>query len=150
MKNRLYKNCAYASTVLFCGFAGLLAYAWLATSNPRADESGIHWSSASLGSNLHVAVTSNWGGILVFFNRAMPYTGSVVSFTGDKSVTERGWTGWGLYFRLIEHTETNETWWTFMISLWYPVVICGILPAVFVVQRLRGTKPVTQSEGAKT
>ena len=48
----------------------------------------------------------------------------------------------GLYFRLIKHTDTNETWWTLMVSLWYPIIIFGILPAVYVVQKLRGTKPV--------
>jgi len=76
--------------------------------------------------------------------------GSIVSFAGDKNVVERGLTAWGLYFRLIKHTDTNETWWTLMVSLWYPIIIFGILPAVYLVQKLRGTKPVTQSEGAKT
>lgn len=149
MKNRFLENCAIVSTVLFLGFVGLCAYARLATRNPRADESGIHWFYISLGSELHVAVASNWGGNLVFFNQAVPYTGSLVSIAGDKSVVERGWTGYGIYFRSIEHTNKDQTWWTLMVSLWYPVIIFGILPGLFVVQKLRGTKPITQSERVK-
>jgi len=60
-------------------------------------------------------------------------------------------TGYGIFFSKISHTvDKVHNWWTFMISLWYPVVIFGILPAVYVVQKIRGTKLVTQSEGAKT
>jgi hypothetical protein len=144
MKNRIFKKCAYVSMSLFLGFIGLYAYALLAP-NPRADDSGIHWSYSSLG-NLHVAVTSNWGGHLVFFNQTMPYTGSIMSFAGDKSVIEHGLTGWGLYFRSIEHADTNETWRTFMISLWYPIIAFAILPALGLVQKLRGHRCATHSE----
>jgi hypothetical protein len=148
MKYRMFKTFAYVSAILFWGFMGLSAYTWLGGPNPRTDESGIQWSYTSLG-NLHVTVTSDWGGNLVFFNGEAPYTGSVVSLAGDKSVVERGLTGLGIYFRLIEYTSKNETWWTFMISLWYPVIILAILPAVLVVQKLRRQKPGSRREMAK-
>jgi hypothetical protein len=59
-------------------------------------------------------------------------------------------TGYGIIFSKISHTvDKFHNWWTFMISLWYPVIIFSILPAVWVVQKLRGTKPVTQVELAR-
>ena len=84
---------------------------------------------------------------MLFFNQKMPYMGSIVSFAGDKSVVERGLTAWGLYFRLIKHADTNETWWTLMVSLWYPIIIFGILPLVFVVKKLRAAKSLGPAHG---
>jgi hypothetical protein len=135
MKNKLFRNCAYASTALFLGFVALCAYAWVATPHPQAGESDIHWSSASLGNKFHIATTRSCGGSLVFFNQTTPYAGSVVSFTGDNSVVEHGLTGYGIYFRSIKYIDKKETWWTLMISLWYPVIIFAILPLAFVVKK---------------
>ena len=59
-------------------------------------------------------------------------------------------TGYGIFFSKISHTvDKFHNWWTFMISLWYPVIIFSILPAVWLVQKLRGTKPPIQSEAVK-
>jgi len=76
--------------------------------------------------------------------------GGTIGFAGDKTVSEKGWDGCGIYFRIVKDTKKTDNWWTFMVSLWYPVIIFGVLPAVYVVQKLRGTKPAAQSEGAKT
>ena len=59
--------------------------------------------------------------------------------------------GYGIFFSNISHTvDKLHNWWTFMISLWYPVIIFAILPIVFVVKRLRSVKSPVQSEVAKT
>jgi hypothetical protein len=129
MKSRLFRNCAYISTVLFLVFVALFAYVWFVSPNSSAD-----WSYFSLGKDIHIAVTKKWGGNMVFFNEGMPYAGSVISLTGDKTINERGVTGWGIYFRLIENTTQNSRWWTLMISFWYPVILFGILPLVFAVR----------------
>lgn len=150
MKSRLFKTCACASTVLFLGFAGLCIYTWVDDPNPRANESGIHWSYVSLGNEIHVAVTRDWGGNLVLFNQTLPYTGSVLSLAGDKTINERGLTGCGIYFRLIKNTVKDTSWWTLMVSFWYPIIIFGILPSAFVVKRLCSVKSPVQSEAAKT
>ena len=49
--------------------------------------------------------------------------------------------GYGIYFSDIDHTVNKEqNWWTFFINLWYPIIIFGILPAIFVVKKLRNRK----------
>ena len=168
MKNKLLRNCAYVSTVFFLGFLGLFVYVWIEDPNPKVSGEGIHWSYISIGhatkpltgtngpatgtyiyddNGLRFAVTKEYGGNLVFFNQAVPFLGGTIGFAGDKTVGERGWDGGGIYFRVVKDPERTDNWWTFMVSLWYPVIIFGILPVVFVVQKLRTTKSVTQSEG---
>jgi hypothetical protein len=48
---------------------------------------------------------------------------------------------WGIYFCDINHTVNKERgWWTFLINLWYPIILFGILPTIFVVKKLRNWK----------
>jgi hypothetical protein len=146
MKTFLLKICAYVSMILFFGFICLYAFVWISQPN-----SGTHWSHISFGQDIHIAVTGNWGGNLVFFNQTMPYTGSVMSFTGDNTLSEAGLTGGGIYFRHIKHTiEKDKDWWTLMISLWYPIIIFGILPSVFVAKKFCATKGARRNCPPKT
>jgi hypothetical protein len=161
MGKSLFRNCAFVFSVLFFGFMGLYIYLWLEDPNPQVSESGTHWSYFSLGhhaqpltgtnnpetgtyfydggDSFHFTVTKNWGGNLLFFNQNMPSIGSIVGFAGDDRTSETGWSGWGISFRHITHTvEKNKNWWTLMISLWYPIIFTGILPAVFLVKKVRG------------
>lgn len=160
MTTNLFKNCAYISAVSLFLFGTLYAYVWITDPNPQISESGMHWSSISIGHSnplngpnasgtyiydgggrAHIAVTKEWGGNLVFFNQTMPYTGGIISFTGDNTVNETGFTGFGLYFRHITHTvEKDKDWWTLMISLWYPIAIFGILPLAFAVKKARAAR----------
>jgi hypothetical protein len=171
MKRQFFRNCAYLSTVLFLGFVGLYAYVWIDDPNPKVSGAGIHWSYISIGhttksltgtngpttgtyiyddSGLRFTATKEYGGNLVFFNQAVPFFGGTIGFAGDKTVSEKGWDGCGIYFRIVKDTKRADSWWTFMISLWYPVIIFGILPIVFVVKRLCSVKSPVQSEVAKT
>lgn len=147
----VFTNSACASAILFFGFAGLYAYAWLANPNPQADKSGIHWSYVSFGNGLHIAVTKEFGGNVVFFNQNMPYQGSIITLAGDNTVGETGFTGAGIYFRHIIHTvETDKNWWTLMISLWYPIIVFAVLPLVFVIKKLRPTAKGTTAHGTQS
>ena len=78
---------------------------------------------------------------MVFFNQKVPYMGSITSFTGDENVKETGCDFYGIYFRTIHYTD-KKYWdqWTLIISLWYPIMLFGILPAIFVVKKLRNLK----------
>jgi hypothetical protein len=137
MKKNILSYLTRVSAIFFLGFLSLYAYVWIGNPNPHSNESGIHWSHVSLGYNINIAVTKLWGGNLVFFNQSMPYTGSIISMAGDKSVNEIGWDGWGTYFRHITHTlEKEKDWWTLMISLWYPIIIFGIPPSVFIAKKI--------------
>jgi hypothetical protein len=99
--------------------------------------------------SVHVAVTKyDWNGNLMFFNQRSPYVGGVIAMTGTNShsvneVNETGWDGLGIYFCLIEDIRRPDSWWTLMISLWYPIILFAILPAIFVVKKLRGRKPAS-------
>jgi hypothetical protein len=134
MKNQI-KYGAFFSGILFVGFICLYISIWVLRPNQ-----GIDWSYISLGKYFHIAVTDNWRGNLVLFNQDSPYTGSIIKFTGDKTIDEWGLTGWGIYFRHITNSVQHSVWWTLIISLWYPIIIFGILPAIFVVTKLRCKK----------
>jgi len=54
---------------------------------------------------------------------------------------------YGIYFSDIDHTINKEqNWWTFFINLWYPIIIFGILPAIFVIKKLRNRKSASTKE----
>ena len=49
--------------------------------------------------------------------------------------------GCGIYFSDIDHTVNKEqNWWTVFVNLWYPIILFGILPAIFVVKKWRDGK----------
>ena len=61
--------------------------------------------------------------------------------TKDDQTKEILFMGYGIFFWDMNHTINKEqNWWTLMISLWYPIILFGILPAIFVVKKLRGRK----------
>jgi hypothetical protein len=143
MKNKLLRNSACISTILFLGFLILYIYAEIADPHTKFETSPIVCPHISFG-NVNVTVTRNWGGNLIFFDQAVPYMGGTIAFTGDKSVKETGCDFYGIYFRTIKHAVKKD-WdqWTLMISLWYPIILFGILPAIFAVKKLRGRKSVS-------
>jgi len=105
--------------------------------------------------SVHVAVTKDdWNGNLMFFNQRSPNTGGMLIMTGghdltnrvDRSTSEKGWDGFGIYFCLIENVRPPESWWTFSINLWYPIILFGILPAIFMVKKLRNGKLASTKE----
>jgi hypothetical protein len=92
-----------------------------------------------------MAVDKYDGGRMVFFNGLEP--NDTTSFGPQDSRTNvRGWAIYGVYFGLADHPASNEKWWTFMISLWYPIIIFGILPAIFIVKKLRNRKSSSTKE----
>ena len=107
-----------------------MVYVWMAL--PASN----HAPSFSVG-NVHASLTSRMDGSMVFYNQKSPYMGSIISFAGDKAVSEWGVTGWGVYFRHIENTVEKSVWRTLIISLWYPVILFGILPALFAIEKTR-------------
>jgi hypothetical protein len=151
MKNKLFRNCAYVSGLLFLGFIGLYAYVWIEDPNPQSIRITIGSNIKPLngtnglstgtfvfdgGGSLHFAVTKEWGGYLVFYNQNIPYSGSIFRFSGDKTINETGLTGCGIYYRHITHTlEKDKNWWTLMVSLWYPIIMSGILPLALVLKK---------------
>jgi hypothetical protein len=130
MKSRLFKIATFVSAVL----AASTLLLWIATFFVTPWDHRL-----SLTRNFHVGV---WNGVngdtlgrLVVFNNADygPYRGSMMG-----SVERRVASGdtLGVYYRYFR-TPDGSTLWTLMVSLWYPLLIFGILPAAWLVQRRR-------------
>jgi hypothetical protein len=139
--------------VLLCTFIVLFAFTWISDFNPNispSKERYIHWYYISFG-NIHVTVAKQWGVKLILFNQAEPYTGSLLALgEGEKEIAISHYDGWGIYFRSIKHTiRTDWNQWTLMISLWYPIIIFGIMPTILGVRRLRDLQKRQQSAGER-
>jgi hypothetical protein len=94
--------------------------------------------------SIHVALAKDrWNGNLIFFNQKSPYVGGITSLTGSNwhstnEVSEKGFDAYGIYFCLFKDAHRpNTNRWTLMISLWYPIILFGILPAIYAIKKLR-------------
>ena len=131
MNRQILKVSTYVSVLFLALFIGLYSYAWIV-------DPDLHSSSSEISvGNARLTVTKLWGGQLILFNQEAPYTGGIYAMSGDKTVSAKGWDGFGIYFRLIKDTKMVGSWWTLMISLWYPVIIFAILPVTFAVKKWR-------------
>jgi hypothetical protein len=110
MKRKIFVGCAGISTALFLIFMGLFIYAW--TANPNLYFESHHYFP--IIGKIKMTVTKLWGGNILFFNQEAPYTGGIISMTSSKSniqtVSEKGWDGFGLYFRLIQDAARKDSW----------------------------------------
>ena len=99
----------------------------------------------SFGNDFHVGVWSAWGPRLVFFNDAEygPYLGSTIAlvdeqgnvYPRDLKQSSFGDVA-GVYYRHFVWTNTNDTLWTLMVSLWYPIVLFAALPGCAILRRV--------------
>ena len=100
----------------------------------------------SLGDALHIGVWGSSGldSRVVFFNDSDygPYRGSITGVIGADGVVyppllhQRAFgDSWGIYYRYFRWSDS--TLWTWMISLWYPIVVCAILPGAQLVRYWR-------------
>jgi hypothetical protein len=136
VKKTILLSCMIICLAAFLGSAMLRIYVSAVNPNPLH-----HWPYVPLGGGVHVAVIKRWGSNLVFYNGDLPYLGDVISIDDGKNINERGWNGFGTYLRLIKNADVGVTWWTFMINLWYPIIIFGILSAICVAKNLYGPRP---------
>ena len=119
-----------ASTLFLAAFIGLWVYALVADPNLYSypEPKFFH---VSIG-NVSMAVNKEDGGRVVFYNGPIP-NAHTSGFSPD-NVTF--YEGCGIYFLLINVTASKVTWWTLIISFWYPVIIFAILPAIYLFKRL--------------
>ena len=88
----------------------------------------------SFSPSFHVGVWGRWLDLrLVFFNEAGygPYRGSIIDLEGASPFDRKIFVGdtWGVYYRYF-HYRTGETLWTLMVSVWYPLAIFALAPAI--------------------
>jgi hypothetical protein len=101
---------------------------------------------------VHIAVAKDdWNGSLILFNQRSPYIGGTIALVGDNKhlvseVSEKGWNFARTYFCIIKNIHRPDSWWTLEISLWYPIILSGILPAIFVVKKLHNRKSASTKE----
>ena len=66
------------------------------------------------------------------------HTASLFGFSKNDRESGIRFIGYGIYFSDTSHTvDKGHNWWTLMISLWYPIILFGILPAIFAIKKLR-------------
>lgn len=132
MKNKLFRICAYVSIAFFAVLIGIYICAWIF--DPNSGEPPMHWRHISLGHDINLGASNvedrEW---LVFYNG--PYPNDTTMLGPTDTIT--GYEGYGIYYHVIHKSATKVTWWTLMISLWYPIILFGILPAIFAVKKLR-------------
>jgi hypothetical protein len=73
---------------------------------------------------LSVTVTELWGAELVIYTGSAPYIGGSLG-----SARVSGWDSIGLYFRCVKPTGSRP-YWTFTMSLWYPLGVSISLACV--------------------
>jgi hypothetical protein len=98
----------------------------------------------SVTSTFHVGV---WGGFdgpflgrLVFFNDKEygPYRGSIIFLVDSQGnsarpmITREWGDAFGVYYRHFHWLDTDQTLWTLMVSLAYPLVLFAVLPLAWV------------------
>jgi hypothetical protein len=140
VKKNLFRKCACVSATFFVVVIGLYAYTWIFDPNLYSypHPSFFH---ISLG-NVRVSLERYDGGQVVFFNGPMPNDRTTVGLSDDMM----GWIGYGIYYRVISDATSKVTWWTLMISIWYPIILFGILPAIFAVKKLRARKSASTTK----
>jgi len=87
-----------------------------------------------VGGDVKMTVIRDSGGVVLFFNRGAPY------MNGSEGGNEKkhSWRGPGIgYIAFTSPPTSGEKWWTFAFSVWYPIIIFGILPLVLTVKKLR-------------
>jgi hypothetical protein len=140
MKKALLALCCYASTIMCLTFVGLFVFARIADPHIHIDKSHVSYPHLSLSKNVNITLTKDWGGYVIIFTQNVPYMGSMFALTGEQSVREKVWGFYGVDFLLIKDATKEDSWWTLMLSLWYPIIIFGVLPTVFAVKKVRATR----------
>jgi len=127
MKRRIPKACLWVLTAFCLGFLILYVYAPIA--NPDLNSPS---ERLAIGTTFKAGVDSRFGGEIVIFNNT-PYGGSITRVgTNDfRTVAVAGWNRYGMYFRSISSSLQKGRSWTFRISIWYPIVLFAIYPALF-------------------
>jgi len=133
MKHRIQKTCLWVLTAFCFSFLILLFYARIA--NPDLN---LPSERLAVGRVFNAGVDSRFGGEIVIFNN-LPYGGSITRLgTNDfMTVAVTGWNSAGLYFRSIKNSAEKGRSWTFRISIWYPIVLFAIYPALFFLKNWR-------------
>jgi len=133
MKNKISTAAAYISATLFIGF--LITYLYAEIADPHSDivtqpNSCPH---VSFGNVKITTEKQALGGYVIFFNQEIP-NGRTMFDPLDKEIF---WANYGIYFRLVKDPALTNSWWTVMISFWYPIIIFSILPLHFLIQKWR-------------
>jgi hypothetical protein len=72
-----------------------------------------------------------------FYGDEWPYRGSIIQIDGQPPVSQKSGLDFpGVYYRYFFRSSAHTTW-SLMVSLWYPIVLFAILPALWLFHRRR-------------
>ncbi|MEX0776470.1 MAG: hypothetical protein WD042_12270 [Phycisphaeraceae bacterium] len=130
MLNRMYSAAVGTSTALLVAmFLSVLLLIWFHPQNPHL----------SFGQGFHVGVCNfrDWDFRLAFFSDAQygPYRGSIIDLTGTVAMHGFG-DRYGVYYRHVQW-PAGATFWTLLVSIWYPIIATAILPSIWLLRRAR-------------
>jgi hypothetical protein len=125
MKKQISIVCLVIIGLVFLFFVGL--YVSLIFSNGRQGTPSVYYRLISIGDQFSISIVKEFGGYVALFNHEVPYRGSMIGGEG-KNIKITGWGGYGIYYTSVRRATAKPTyWWTLMISIWYPIVIFGVI-----------------------
>ena len=115
MKRNYLLSATIACAICLSIFIGMLMWAWLIPNDSKP-------YNISICYGIKASVSKEFGGLVYIFNQDQPYTtGSLVMGKVEE------WGGLGIGFIQIKDATPGDTWWTLSISIWYPILIFGVL-----------------------
>jgi len=142
LRYKYFSFWAYLFALCFCCCVAIFLYSWIA-----ATEQEDLMCRISFDARFSMAIIGRWGESLIVFNQRDPYLGGFYGVTGGSKIQVTRLDYYGVYFRKIIDPSINDSWWTVMISLWYPISFFGIIVSLLLLKRLKGIRPFTKSVG---
>lgn len=141
MKRSIKKSLWWVFTSLYLLFFGVYIYVLIAKPDLYSNSGGPSFR-IHLFCGVECTATDLWGGQVAVYNHGAPYTGSILD---DSAKIVGAWNACGCYFRHIAFASQIPGWWTFMFSLWYPIIIFGAFPAITLLKIILRQMPQTNS-----
>ena len=131
MRGIVFNIACVLSTVLLA--ATIVMHVVARWSDSRSDRvSIIGYAYAGLRADPH--------GRIWISNEQTPYHGSIIGLDGSNVPRTIGFGDFaGIYYR--RHTWPTHTWWTLIVSLWYPTALFSLLPVIWMIRRIRRRRP---------
>lgn len=138
--NRILVLWARLSAICFCWCIILFVYSWI--TNSKSEDLACRFS---FNGHFTIAIIGRYGESMIIFNQRKPYLGSLYTVSDGTPIHVTRLDGSGIYFRSIADPAFTTKWWTFMVSLWYPIAAFGTISLLLFSQKLKKRKANTMT-----